>query len=173
MSNETEVIIVGAGPVGLLLAAELRLAGVSTVVLERADTPAPHPRALGLHARTLEQLAMRGLQESFLSAGVRLPSWHFGFLPERLDLTRLDSPYPFMLAFPQNRTEAILEQRARELGARVLRGVPVTGLTQDADGVRVSVGDGPGWHAPWVVRHAGHSPTATIVSALSLYDGLV
>ncbi|WP_203756696.1 FAD-dependent oxidoreductase, partial [Actinoplanes cyaneus] len=49
VSNETEVIIVGAGPVGLMLAAELRLAGVSTVVLERADAPGVHPRALGLH----------------------------------------------------------------------------------------------------------------------------
>ena len=159
MTDETEVIIVGAGPVGLLLAAELRLAGVSTVVLERAEAPAPHPRALGLHARTLEQLAMRGLQEPFLAAGVRVPSWHFGFLRERLDLTRLDSPYPFLLAFPQNRTEAILEQRARQLGARVLRGVPVTGLTQDADGVRVSVEDGPGWRAAWVVGADGAGST--------------
>ncbi|MEV4349838.1 FAD-dependent monooxygenase [Actinoplanes sp. NPDC049596] len=159
MSDETEVIIVGAGPVGLMLAAELRLAGVSTVVLERAAAPAPHARALGLHARTLEQLAMRGLQEPFLSAGVRVPSWHFGFLRERLDLTRLDSPYPFMLAFPQNRTEAILEQRALELGARVLRGVPVTGLTQDADGVRVSTGDGPGWRASWVIGADGAGST--------------
>ncbi|WP_203756859.1 FAD-dependent oxidoreductase, partial [Actinoplanes cyaneus] len=49
VSDETEVIVVGAGPVGLMLAAELRLAGVSTVVLERADAPGTHPRALGLH----------------------------------------------------------------------------------------------------------------------------
>src|SRR5689334_15766501 len=155
VSNETEGIVVGAGPVGLMLAAELRLAGVSTVVPERAAAPAPHARALGLHARTLEQLAMRGLQGPLLSAGVRVPSWHFGFLRERLDLTRLDSPYPFMPAFPQHRTEAILEQRALELGARVLRGVPVTGLVQDADGVRVSVADGPGWRASWVIGADG------------------
>nr|WP_221382189.1 FAD-dependent monooxygenase [Actinoplanes polyasparticus] len=159
MNEETEVIIVGGGPVGLMLAAELRLGGVSTVVLERADAPAGHPRALGLHARTLEQLALRGLQEPFLATGVRVPSWHFGFLRERLDLTRLDSPYPFMLAFPQDRTEAILEQRALELGARVLRGVAVTGLTQDADGVRVSVDGGPDRRAAWVVGADGAGST--------------
>ncbi|WP_250032616.1 FAD-dependent monooxygenase [Paractinoplanes maris] len=159
MKDETEVIIVGGGPVGLMLAAELRLGGVSTVVLERADARAGHPRALGLHARTLEQLAMRGLQEPFLAKGIRVPSWHFGFLRERLDLTRLDSPYPFMLAFPQDRTEAILEQRALELGARVLRGVSVTGLTQDADGVRVSVDGGPDRRAAWVVGADGAGST--------------
>ncbi|MCW2144630.1 2-polyprenyl-6-methoxyphenol hydroxylase, partial [Actinoplanes cyaneus] len=159
VSDETEVIVVGAGPVGLMLAAELRLAGVSTVVLERADAPGTHPRALGLHARTLEQLAMRGLQEPFLSAGVRVPSWHFGFLRERLDLTRLDSPYPFMLAFPQHRTEAILEQRALELGARVLRGVQVTGLAQDEDGVQVRTGDGSVRRAAWVVGADGAGST--------------
>jgi 2-polyprenyl-6-methoxyphenol hydroxylase-like FAD-dependent oxidoreductase len=159
VNNETEVIIVGAGPVGLLLAAELRLAGVDTVVLERAEAPTPHARALGLHARTLEQLAMRGLQEPFLAQGVRVPAWHFGFLAERLDLTRLDSPYPFMLAFPQHRTEAVLAERALELGARVLRGVPVTGVTQDAGGVHVAVEGGPGWRAAWVIGADGAGST--------------
>jgi 2-polyprenyl-6-methoxyphenol hydroxylase-like FAD-dependent oxidoreductase len=154
----SEVIIVGAGPVGLLVAAELRLAGVEVVVLERATEPAPHPKALGLHARTLEQLAMRGLAEPFLAGGVRVPSWHFGFLDQRLDLTGLDTPYPFLLAFPQHRTEALLAERARELGARIVRGAAVTGLTQHDDGVRVET-DGPTWEAGWVVGADGAGST--------------
>lgn len=159
VTNETEVIVVGAGPVGLMLAAELRLGGVETVVLERSETASPHPKALGLHARTLEQLAMRGLLDPFLASGIRVGAWHFGFLEQRLDLTRLDSPYPFLLAFPQDRTEAVLRERALELGARVRRGVPVTGLEQDPDGVRVTVADGSQWRAAWVVGADGAGST--------------
>lgn len=154
----TEVVVVGAGPVGLMVAAELRLAGVDVVVLERLAEPNPHPKALGLHARTLEQLAMRGLAGPFLAGGVKVPAWHFGFLPAKLDLTRLDSPYPFMLAFPQHRTEAVLAERARDLGARIVRGEPVTGLTQDASGVRVETGSGV-WEAAWVVGADGAGST--------------
>ncbi|WP_030434638.1 FAD-dependent monooxygenase, partial [Actinoplanes subtropicus] len=158
MDTETEVIVAGAGPVGLMVAAELRLAGVDTVVLERAPEPSPHPKALGLHARTLEQLAMRGLIDPFLADGIRVPSWHFGFLPERLDLTRLDTAYPFLLAFPQNRTEALLQERALELGARIVRGEEVTGLTRTADGVRVETAV-RAWQAGWVVGADGAGST--------------
>jgi len=157
--SETQVLIAGAGPVGLLLAAELRLAGVRTVVLERLSTPSPHPKALGLHARTLEQLAMRGLAEAFLAGGVRVPAWHFGFLTQRLDLTRLDTPYPFMLAFPQNRTEALLQDRALELGAQIVRGQQVTALTRTGDGVTVHTDSGRTWHADWVVGADGAGST--------------
>ncbi|MFI6074095.1 FAD-dependent monooxygenase [Actinoplanes sp. NPDC051343] len=154
----TEVIIVGAGPVGLLVAAELRLAGVDVVVLERLAEPNPHPKALGLHARTLEQLAMRGLAEPFLSGGVKVPAWHFGFLEQRLDLTRMDTPFPFMLAFPQHRTEALLAGRALELGARIVRGAAVTGVIQSGDRVRVDT-DGQSWEAGWVVGADGAGST--------------
>jgi 2-polyprenyl-6-methoxyphenol hydroxylase-like FAD-dependent oxidoreductase len=154
----TEVIVVGAGPVGLLVAAELRLAGVDVVVLERLAEPNPHPKALGLHARTLEQLAMRGLAEPFLSGGVKVPAWHFGFLEQRLDLTRMDTPFPFMLAFPQHRTEALLAGRALELGARIVRGTAVTGLMQSGDRVRVDT-DEQSWEAGWVVGADGAGST--------------
>jgi 2-polyprenyl-6-methoxyphenol hydroxylase-like FAD-dependent oxidoreductase len=154
----TEVIVAGAGPVGLMVAAELRLAGVDVVVLERLTEPNPHPRALGLHARTLEQLAMRELAEPFLAGGVKVPAWHFGFLKQRLDLTVLDTPYPFLLAFPQDRTEALLAERARELGARIVRGETVTGLTQDENGVRVETDHGT-WEAGWLVGADGAGST--------------
>ena len=153
--NEHEVVIVGAGPVGLWLAAELRLAGVDTVVLERNDVPAPHPKALGLHARTLEQLALRGVAEPFLAMGIRVPAWHFGFLDQRLDLTRLETAYPFMLAFPQDRTEALLLERAQSLGARIVRGQQVVALDQDSDGVRLTTETGTTWRGAWVVGADG------------------
>ncbi|SNY42990.1 FAD-dependent oxidoreductase [Paractinoplanes atraurantiacus] len=120
-----DVIVVGAGPTGLWLSAELALAGLSVTVLERRPAPAEFSKAMGVHARTLEVLAMRGVAEPLLKAGKPLPTWHWGFLPSRLDLTALDTPYPFMLAVPQTRTEAALEEHALRLGVRIERGHPV------------------------------------------------
>ena len=138
MSDE-QVIVVGAGPVGLWLAGELQLAGVPTLVLERAARRSPHAKALGMHPRTIEVLAMRGMEMAFLAGGVAVPSWHFGMLANRLDFRPLDTPFPFMLAHPQTRTEELFSERAVEFGARVLRGHAVTGLTQDHDSVTIEV----------------------------------
>jgi 2-polyprenyl-6-methoxyphenol hydroxylase-like FAD-dependent oxidoreductase len=152
--GEYDVIVVGAGPVGLWLAGELRLAGVATLVLERNERPSPHSKALGIHSRTIEVLAMRGLEEQVLEAGTPLPSFHFGMLDARLDFSSLDTPYPFVLAFSQNRTEVLLERRATDLGADVLRGHTVTGLTQDDASVTVTVAGPDGGYtrqAPFVV----------------------
>ena len=143
-SNEP-VVVVGAGPVGLWTAAELALGGVQAVVLERAAERSPHSKALGVHPRTLEVLAMRGLEQQFLAEGVPMPRWHFGMLETPIDLGVLDTPYPFMLAIPQKRTEELIEEHAVKAGARILRGHTVTDLTQDEDGVRLQVSgpDGP------------------------------
>ncbi|MFB9474160.1 FAD-dependent monooxygenase [Nonomuraea salmonea] len=137
-----DVVVVGAGPVGLWAAAELALAGVPVVVLERAAERSPHSKALGVHPRTIEVLAMRGLAGLFLDEGTPVPRWHFGMLESRLDFSVLDTPYPFMLAIPQVRTEELLEEHARAKGAVILRGHTVTGLGQDGERVTLHV-DGP------------------------------
>ncbi|GAA5066881.1 2-polyprenyl-6-methoxyphenol hydroxylase-like FAD-dependent oxidoreductase [Thermocatellispora tengchongensis] len=144
-----DVIVVGAGPVGLWLAAELRRAGVPVLVLERAEAPSPHSKALTLHPRMIELLAMRGMDKAFLDEGIVIPTGHFGLLDTRLDFRPLPTRHPYTLFFPQARTERLLGERAIELGARVVRGHAVTGLTQDADGVELSV-TGP--DGPYVVR---------------------
>jgi 2-polyprenyl-6-methoxyphenol hydroxylase-like FAD-dependent oxidoreductase len=159
VTTTSEVLIAGAGPVGLWLAAELRLHGVDVVILERNAEPARHPKALGLHARTLEQFASRGVVDTFLAEGVRVPAWHFGFLEQALDLTVLDSPYPFLLSQPQNRTEALLTERALALGARIERGQEVIELSQDDDGVLVRTAAGGDWRAGWVVGADGAGST--------------
>jgi 2-polyprenyl-6-methoxyphenol hydroxylase-like FAD-dependent oxidoreductase len=150
--SSESVVVVGAGPVGLWTAAELALAGVPVVVLESATERSPHAKALGMHPRTLEVLAMRGLEQRFLDEGVPVPKWHFGMLETRLDFHVLDTPYPFMLAIPQVRTEELLEEHALALGARILRGHTVTGLEQDDDGVTLHVTGPAGEHT----RTAGY-----------------
>ncbi|MGV9693198.1 SDR family oxidoreductase [Streptomyces sp. NPDC003444] len=135
--TDTGVVVVGAGPVGLMLAGELRLAGADTLVLERLAEPTTESRASTLHARTMEVLDSRGLLER-LGEVPREPRGHFGGLP--LDLT-LPGPYPGQWKVPQTRLEELLGAWARELGADVRRGHTVTGLDVTDDGVEVEARD--------------------------------
>ncbi|SHE76401.1 FAD-dependent monooxygenase [Streptoalloteichus hindustanus] len=131
----TQVIVAGAGPVGLTLAAELRLAGAEVVVLERLAEPTGQSRALGMHTRTLEVLDQRGV---FDRLGGQLGTWgHFGAIS--LDFGVLDSHVAGQMLIPQVRTERVLGEWAEELGVPVRRGHEVVGMTQDADGVEVEV----------------------------------
>ncbi|MEV0778367.1 FAD-dependent monooxygenase [Streptomyces sp. NPDC050428] len=136
---EQQVVIAGGGPVGLWLAAELRLGGVSvTVVEERVDID-QRSKALTIHPRTLEILASRGVHKPFLAEGLPIPGGHFAMLDDRLDFRALESPFPYTLALPQARTEELLEEHALALGATIVRGHRVTGFTQDAESVTVQV----------------------------------
>ncbi|MGW4237288.1 FAD-dependent monooxygenase [Streptomyces sp. NPDC004749] len=149
-----EVVVVGGGPVGLWLAAELRLGGASVTLLETREERNPHSKALTLHPRTLEILAFRGAAEPFLAEGRPIPNGHFGSLDDRMDFGALDTPFPYTLALPQARTEELLEARARSAGVRIRRGHRVTGLVQKADAVTVTV-EGPGGEAyPLRARYA-------------------
>lgn len=134
-----DVVIAGAGPVGLWLARELRLAGAEVVVLERDTERSPHSKALTMHPRSLEVLAMRGVQEDFLAEGLRIPNGHFGALENRLDFAGLDTPFPFTLAQPQVRTEELFEQYALARDAEIRQGHEVVGIEQDEDAVTVEV----------------------------------
>ncbi|MFF4310912.1 SDR family oxidoreductase [Streptomyces sp. NPDC001507] len=137
---DTHVLVVGAGPVGLMLAGELRLGGADVTVLERLAAPTTESRASTLHARTMELLRQRGLLEG--PGGFAAPEpppneprGHFGGLP--LDLT-LPSSHPGQWKVPQTRTEELLGAWAERLGARVLRGHEVFALTQHPDHVTVA-----------------------------------
>ncbi|HEY2240933.1 MAG TPA: FAD-dependent monooxygenase, partial [Streptosporangiaceae bacterium] len=140
-----DVIVVGAGPVGLWLAAELRIGGANVIVLEKRDQRSEHSRAFTLHARTLEVFAARGLAGGWLAEGQRIPSTHYAMLSSRLDLSVLDSDFPFVLFMPQVRTEELLEEHAVAVGVQILRGHEVTAVAAGDDGVRVTATgpDGP------------------------------
>ena len=111
-----DVIVVGAGPTGLWLAAELRRAEVPVLVLDRAEAPDQRSRALTVHPRMIEMLAMRGMEKPFLDEGYTLPLGHFAQLDTWLDFRPLPTRHPYTLIFPQARTEELLQERAIELG---------------------------------------------------------
>lgn len=136
----TEVLIVGAGPTGLLLAGDLATRGIACTVLERRIDP-PDPtttRAFAVHARTLEVLDARGLADRLIGTGTVVEQFRLFGRP-RVSFARLRSRFPFVLVTPQFNMERLLEERAVAAGARVLRGVRAVALSQDADGVSVSV----------------------------------
>ncbi|MGW5111348.1 rifampin monooxygenase [Nocardia sp. NPDC004123] len=137
-----DVIIAGAGPTGLMLAAELRLHGVEVLVLDRDPEPTKVVRAMGMHARTVEVLDQRGVADRFLALGKQHdPSAFFaGIVPARP--VRLDTTFPFVLGLLQPITDRLLAERAVELGVEILRGCAVAGLSQDADGVTVELAGG-------------------------------
>ena len=134
---DTDVVVAGAGPTGLMLAGELRLAGVAVTVLERLGAPTGESRSLGLNPRAVELWDQRGLLDRF--AGARfLPRGHYGALPTPLDFTEADTPHGVMLVH-QARTEQVLADWAHQLGVQVHRGHEVVALRQTAGDVEVDV----------------------------------
>ncbi|MEV0252981.1 FAD-dependent monooxygenase [Streptomyces sp. NPDC050732] len=141
------VVVVGAGPTGLLLAGDLAAAGVPvTLVEKRAPGISNLSRAMVLHARTLEQLDARGLADELEAEGEPLDRLRL-FDRLSLDLSRLPSRFRHLLVLPQYEVERVLERRAVDAGVRFAYETEVAGLTQDADGVTLRVrgpGDEPG-----------------------------
>lgn len=142
------MIVVGAGPTGLMLAAELGLAGVRALVLERQPRHRDVPKANGLGGQVLELLRYRGLLDRFEAActGPTHPAPRYPFGDVHLDFTGLTDPPLRGLTLPQPRLERLLAEHARALGADVRRGQEVIGLDQDSDGVSAEVRGPAGPH---------------------------
>ncbi|MFF3557495.1 FAD-dependent monooxygenase [Streptomyces tsukubensis] len=157
--TDTDVVVVGAGPTGLLLAGDLAAAGVRTVLVERRPPGLSNlTRAFGVHARTLELLDARGLADELVATGLPLT----GFRPFRfltVDLTELPTRYPFVLVTPQYEVERLLERRAVEAGAELRYGTELTGLRQNADGAVAVTADGGELTARYLVGADGARST--------------
>ncbi|POM23767.1 Pentachlorophenol 4-monooxygenase [Actinomadura rubteroloni] len=160
-----DVIVVGAGPVGLLLAGGLRAAGVRAVVLERRTAPMDESRASTLNARTMEVLAELGAL-SRLGGLPREPRGHFGGLP--LDLGAVGgTPYPGQWKIPQTVLEAKLGAWLAELGVPVRRGAAAEALEQDAAGVTVTASDGTAVRGSYVVGCDGVGSTVRALAGIA------
>jgi rifampicin monooxygenase len=154
-----DVIVVGGGPTGFMLAAELKLHGVDVVVLERDTEPTQAVRSLGLHVRSVEILDQRGLLDRFLAHGTkyeRAGSFAGITKPWPADI---DTAHPYLLGIPQPETDRLLEQQAVELGVEIRRDSEVLGLSQDDDGAQVELADGSRMGARFVVGCDGGRST--------------
>lgn len=157
--HDFDVIIAGCGPAGATLAAELRLHDVRVLVLEKETEPASFVRIVGLHMRSIELMAMRGLLDRLLRHGRRRPvGGLFAAIPAPAP-EGLDADYPYLLGIPQPVVVRILEEHAVALGARVRHGSAVTGFEQDDEGVTVELADGERLRARYLVGCDGGRST--------------
>ncbi|WP_329283016.1 rifampin monooxygenase [Streptomyces sp. NBC_01451] len=155
-----DVIVVGGGPTGLMLAAELRLHGVHVVVLERDAEPTPVVRALGLHVRSIEVMDQRGLLERFLAHGQQYPvAGGFFAAMDKPAPARLDTAHPYVLGIPQTVTDRLLFEHATELGADIRRSCELVGLSQDEEGVTAELADGTRLRSRYLVGCDGGRST--------------
>ncbi|RLT27852.1 MAG: hypothetical protein DWI48_02310 [Chloroflexi bacterium] len=150
MRTEHAVVIAGGGPTGLMLAAELALAGVDAAIVERRESQMlAGQRAGGLHARSIEVLDQRGVAERFLSAGKTMQAVGFALNP--LDISDFPTRHPYVLALWQNHIERILAEWVTELGVRFYRSTEVVGFTQDDGGVDIELSSGDSLQAQYLV----------------------
>jgi 2-polyprenyl-6-methoxyphenol hydroxylase-like FAD-dependent oxidoreductase len=160
-NGSPEVLVVGAGPVGLTMACELARHGVPCRIVDASPGPTEQSRALAIHARTLEVFEDLGIVDevlakarkahgvaAFSSDGSRI--MHITF-----DLEGLETPYPYTLILPQGETERLLVERLKKHGIEVERQVSLTGLAQDGSGVTASLLDAEGnsseSRTPWLI----------------------
>jgi 2-polyprenyl-6-methoxyphenol hydroxylase-like FAD-dependent oxidoreductase len=154
-----DVIIAGCGPTGAMLAAELRLHDVRVLVLEKETEPVSFVRIVGLHIRSIELLAMRGLLERILEHGRRRPAGGFFAAIDKPAPEGLDSAHAYLLGIPQPVIVHLLEERAIELGAQVRRGCAVADFVQDGKGVTVELAGGEQLRARYLVGCDGARST--------------
>jgi len=139
-AETADVVIVGGGPTGLMLAAELRLGGADPVVLERLPEISQIPKGNGLVGQIVPTLDYRGLTDRFRAEATfagPVPQFPFGSVP--LDFSRLPASPLHILAIPQRRLEQVLDDWLRELGGAVRRGHEVQALSLTTDGSPVTL----------------------------------
>lgn len=160
-TNPDPILVVGAGPVGLVLACELARRNVPVRIIDRLESPTTESRAIIVHARSLEMMERIGVLEPLIDSGVRTEAVeiHTGDSVDRIEVGGVDSPFPFSVSTAQTETERVLTERLAGLGVTVERGVELVGLGQEEDGVRATL------------RHADGTEEEFVSSYLAGTDG--
>ena len=139
--SEHAVVIAGGGPTGMMLAAELTLAGTDVLIVERRPSfELESSRSRGLHSRTIEVLDQRGVVDRFLAEGKAMQVQAFAGVP--MDISDFATRHNYGMALLQSHFERIMSGWIDELGVTILREREVTGFTQDDSGVDVALSDG-------------------------------
>src|SRR4029078_4490302 len=142
---DTDVLVVGGGPTGLMLANQLARRGVRPLVIDRHSGPAQQTRAMAVHARTLEIYAKLGIPDRAVGTGQRGDAanmWTEGRRAARIPLGEIGRdlrPFPYVLMLGQDDNERLLRQRLRELGVRVRWSTELVALEQKSDRVEVDL----------------------------------
>lgn len=153
-----DVLVVGAGPTGLTLAAALANRGWKVAIIDRQVEGANTSRAAVVHSRTLETLEQIGVAERLTARGLKVTTFAVRDRDRtlmRIDFSQLPTRYPYALMISQAVTESLLLERLRELGGDVLRPRTLAGLEQDAEGVSATLDDGTRFRARYVVGADG------------------
>jgi 2-polyprenyl-6-methoxyphenol hydroxylase-like FAD-dependent oxidoreductase len=176
-SNE-DVLVVGAGPVGLTLASELHRHGVSCRIVDKGAQPCRDSRATDIQARTLEVLQDMGVVDELLALGhphVGISMHSDGRWLMRLAFERLDTPFPYALGIPQDVTESVLAKHLEKLGGRIEREVEVARVEPQPEGAVATLLHADGkWEkarARWVIGCDGASSAVRIGLGLP-FDGI-
>ncbi|MET7737500.1 rifampin monooxygenase [Streptomyces sp. NPDC005402] len=159
LTFDFDVIIAGCGPTGAMLAAELRLHDVRVLVLEKETEPVSFVRIVGLHMRSLELMAMRGLLDRMREHGRQRPAGGFFAAINKPAPHSLDSAHPYLLGIPQPVIVDLLEEHAIQLGAQVRHGCAVSGFEQGDEGVTVWLSDGEQLRSRYLVGCDGGRST--------------
>ncbi|GLZ29847.1 3-(3-hydroxyphenyl)propionate hydroxylase [Lentzea sp. NBRC 105346] len=173
-ARNTDVLIIGAGPVGLTVAIELARRGIDCMIVDRRETPRPGTRGCTVWQRTLEVFGLMGLPVAdYLRAGTRYVhrTYHLpGFPPLTHDMTSPISPTPHPLIIGQQDTERMLRTHLSGLGVSVERGLTAYSVTQELEGVTVGIrsnsGEAFSVRAGWVV--AAQGPHSSIRDLLGI-----
>ena len=175
--SDKPVVIVGAGPTGLVVAIELARRGIACHLVDHLPTPSAFSAAIFVKSRTMEILSALGVIDQFLDRGQVVNGVNL-FLDERqvgsFRLDQLDTPYPFILSIPEDETTRILTERLVQLSGSIERGVEFVGIEESGQNVRVhlrSDSTGDYWvEADWVVGTDGfHSAVREAIG--DQYDG--